>query len=109
MGWFGRKSAAVRPFVPLWLGSNEEAGFVRSVEGLAAFIRSSGVMAVYRAGIWELGTLRGDRVEIAGQQVIGSRGNAIPAPTGGSVIDAQARTSVSAILTALRLHGLIAP
>ena len=32
MGWFGRKSAAaVRPFVPVWLGSNEEAGFVRSV------------------------------------------------------------------------------
>jgi HK97 family phage portal protein len=33
MGWFGRKSAAaVRPFVPVWLGSNEEAGFVRSYD-----------------------------------------------------------------------------
>src|SRR5688572_14281085 len=31
--WFGRKSAAgVRPFVPAWLGSGEEAGFVRSYD-----------------------------------------------------------------------------
>ena len=33
MGWFGRKSAAaVRPFVPAWLGTSEEAGFVRSYD-----------------------------------------------------------------------------
>jgi len=33
MGWLGRKSAAaVRPFVPVWLGSGDEAGFVRSYD-----------------------------------------------------------------------------
>ncbi len=109
MGWFGRKgAAAVRPFVPAWLGSSEEAGFVRSIEGLTAFVRSNGLTAVYRASGWELGTIRCNRVEIGGVQVVGSRANAIASPVSGSVIDAEARTAVSAILSALRLHGLIA-
>ena len=82
--------------------------FVTPVEGLAAFVRSNGLTAVYRVGAWDLGTLRGERVEIGGQQVVGLRGGAIFAPAAGTVIDAEARTTVSAILSALRLHGLIA-
>jgi Protein of unknown function (DUF2793) len=83
--------------------------FVTPIEGLAAFVRSSGVTAVFQMGAWELGTLCGNRVKIGGQQVVGARGNAITAPTAGSVIDIEARTAISAILSALRLHGLIAP
>ena len=82
--------------------------FVTPMDGLAALIRSNGLTAMYRAGAWELGTLRGERVEIGAQQVVGSRGAAIAGPVAGSVIDAEARASVSAILSALRLHGLIA-
>ena len=82
--------------------------FVTPIDGLAAYVRSSGVTAMYRAGAWELGMLRGDRVEIGGQQVVGPRSNAIAAPAAGSVIDAETRTAVSAILAALRQHGLIA-
>jgi hypothetical protein len=83
--------------------------FVTPIEGLAAFVRSSGLSAVYRAGTWELGILRGDQVVVGGQQVVGLRGSAIPTPSAGSVIDSEARTAVAAILSALRLHGLIAP
>jgi len=82
--------------------------FVTPIEGLAAFDRSSGQTAVYRSGAWELGVLRGDRVEIGGEQVVGSRGGGIAAPVAGSVIDAEARTAITAILSALRVHGLIA-
>ena len=82
--------------------------FVTPIEGLAAFIRSNGLTAVYQAGAWDVGKLRGELVEIGGQQVVGSRGGAIAAPAAGAVIDAEARTAVSAILSALRLHGLIA-
>lgn len=82
--------------------------FVGPVEGLAALVRSSGLIAMYRAGAWEVGAVRGERVEIGGQQVVGPRGGAISSPASGSVIDAEARTAVSAILSALRLHGLIA-
>ena len=83
--------------------------FVSPIEGLAAFVRSSGLTAVYRSGAWEVGTLRGDRVEIDGLQVVGPRTTDIAAPAGGSVIDSEVRTAVSAILSALRQHGLIAP
>lgn len=41
-------------------------------------------------------------------QVIGEQGAAIADPTGGATTDAEARTSIGLILTALRTHGLIA-
>ena len=109
--WFGRKSAPpdMRPFVPAWLSTAEaEEGFARSVEGLTAFVRSSSIWATFRSGSWELGSLRGFNVTIGGQQVVGGRAAAIPNPGGGSVIDIEARSAVGQILTALRLHGLIA-
>lgn len=83
--------------------------FVAPIDGLAALIRSSGQSATYRGSAWEVGTLRGAKVEIGGQQVVGSRGGTIGAATGGSVVDSEARSAVAAILVAMRTHGLIAP
>lgn len=82
--------------------------FIAPVEGLRFHVRSSAVDACYRAGAWEVGQLRGDRLVIGGQQVVSSRGAAIAAPAGGLTADAEARTAISQILAALRLHGLIA-
>ena len=83
--------------------------FIAPVEGMQLFERSSGTSAVFRNGSWEIGTVRATAVLVAGQQVVGPRGGAVAAPSGGSVIDAQARTAVNAILNALRGHGLIDP
>jgi uncharacterized protein DUF2793 len=83
--------------------------FVTPFEGLTAYIRSTGTWALYRAGAWEAGLLRGASVVIGGQQVLGSRVAAIPSPTGGAIIDTQARSIVDQILTAMRQHGLIEP
>jgi hypothetical protein len=44
---------------------------------------------------------------IAGEQVVGRRAAAIAAPSGGAIIDAEARAAVSQILEGLRQHGLI--
>src|SRR5438067_5020473 len=110
--WFGRKSAPAdaRPFVPAWLCSDTaEEGFARSFEGLGAYVRSTGAWALYRAGTWELGVLRGASVVIAGQQVVGSRASAIGPASGGSTVDVQARAVIDQILTAMRQHGLIEP
>lgn len=41
-------------------------------------------------------------------KVVGGQMAAIAGPTGGSVIDAELRSTVAAILEALRGHGLIA-
>ena len=82
--------------------------FVVPGDGLAAYVRSTGEVAVCSAGSWDFGTLRGARVEVNGEQVVGPQGAAISAPTGGSTIDAQARSAIGQILTAMRGHGLIA-
>jgi hypothetical protein len=73
------------------------------------FIRSAAVFALYRGGSWEIGQLRASSLLIGGQQVVGSRSSAIPAPAGGGTIDAEVRSAVGQILAALRHHGLIDP
>lgn len=81
--------------------------FVAPLEGATAYVRSSSQWATFRSGAWELGALRGSSVLIAGQQVVGAREAAIAGPSGGSVVDLEARSAVGQILTALRHHGLI--
>ena len=81
--------------------------FVLPVEGMALFERASGTWAVFRAGAWEIGKLRGSSLLIDGQQVIGPRVAAIESPSGGSVIDVEARDALGSVLDTLRQHGLI--
>lgn len=45
---------------------------------------------------------------VDGTKVVGAQGGAITDPTGGATIDAEARTAIGSILSALRAHGLIA-
>lgn len=40
--------------------------------------------------------------------MISTQGSAITAPTGGATTDAEARTAINSIISALEAHGLIA-
>jgi hypothetical protein len=51
--------------------------------------------------------VRADALLINDEQVIGPRAAAIASPSGGTVIDSEARSTIDAILGALRQHGLI--
>jgi hypothetical protein len=82
--------------------------FIEPPEGATVHVRSTGTRAVFRNPAWELGQVRGAALIIGDEQVVGSRGEAIPSPTGGTTIDSEARASIKSILDALRLHGLIA-
>jgi hypothetical protein len=81
--------------------------FVPPFEGAMAYVRPTGAFAVYRAGAWELGILRGTNVVIGGQQVVGGRAAAIASVSGGTTVDTQARSAIGQILGAMRQHGLI--
>jgi hypothetical protein len=83
--------------------------YVAPLEGMSAFVRSSSVWALYKAGGWELGAVRGSTLICGGQQVVGSRVAGIADPAGGATVDAEARGAVGQILAAMRLHGLIEP
>lgn len=81
--------------------------FVAPVEGMSLYERTSDTWAAFRNGAWEIGIIRGAQLLIGGEQVVGSRAAAIESPGGGSVIDAEGRSAIDAILDALRQHGLI--
>ena len=45
-------------------------------------------------------------IEVGGVKVLGERQPPIPSPSGGAIIDAEARACLEAVLVALKSHGL---
>ena len=56
---------------------------------------------------WSDGGLPAACLVIDGQQVVGPRLPEVPSPSGGTTIDTEARSAVSAVIVALKTHGLI--
>ena len=83
--------------------------FAVPIVGTQVFVRSSVTCAVFTAGGWEIGSVRGSRLILDGQQVVGPRAAAIADPAGGASVDAEARSAIGQILITLRQHGLISP
>jgi hypothetical protein len=81
--------------------------FAAAIEGMQAWSVADAVIARRIAGNWIIGVQTAKSLNINGQQIAGPQQAAISAASGGSVIDTQARASISAILGALRAHGLI--
>jgi hypothetical protein len=98
--WAGRAGA-----IAGWTGGGWR--FVAPREGMAAWSRADAATARYHEGVWEIGTVRADRVLIDGFPVLGPRRPGIADPTGGAVIDDVARATLAELLTTLRAHGLI--
>ena len=82
--------------------------FVAPIDGLRALVKSSGETIAFAGGAWEAGHIRAAKVSVGGNQVVGGRLAAVADPTGGTVVDGEARAAIAAILARLRLHGLIA-
>ena len=83
--------------------------FIVPAEGMTVWVSDVAVIARFSGGAWVLGELSGSRLLIDGVRVVGPRQAAVTSPTGGTTIDVQARATLSALLAALRTHGLIAP
>lgn len=81
--------------------------FVAPIEGVRVLVSSSGETMLRRNGSWESGIVRGVEFQVGGQRVLAERQPAIAGPAGGAVSDAESRAAISAIISAMRAHGLI--
>jgi Protein of unknown function (DUF2793) len=83
--------------------------FAGPIEGMTVWSLADSLLVRRTASAWVKGDMTAASVKIGGNQVLGARQSAIASPSGGSVIDTEARLALTALLAAARTHGLIAP
>lgn len=82
--------------------------FVSPAEGMAIWLPAAGLWARHAAGAWSEGVLPVAELHVDGLRVVGAREPSIAAPSGGTTVDSEARSTIALMLAALRNHGLIA-
>ena len=83
--------------------------FVAPKPGLTVLVKPTGTRATYTSAGWDIGTVRASQLVVDGLRVVGPQAAAIPDPGGGATVDIEARATLTAMLAALRQHGLISP
>ncbi len=99
----------------VWAGRAQQIGqwtsggwrYSASVAGMIAWSKADGVFGWCDGTAWQWGSWPVGGLRLAGQPMLVPARPAIPAVTGGTVVDIQARDGLLAILQALRAHGLI--
>ena len=81
--------------------------FVAPVPGMTVWNVAAGYRLHWTGAAWSNGKWPAAALTIGDQQVVGPRLESIPSPSGGTIIDVEARAAVDAIIVALRTHGLI--
>jgi len=99
--WTGQASA-----LAIWTSGGWR--FVQPFEGMSVWSLASATPWRFGSGAWVDGVIAGSALVLNGLQLVGPRGAAIAGPVGGGVVDAQARTAISLIISAMETHGLIA-
>jgi len=80
--------------------------FLVPVPGMSVWDGAAGYRRHWTGSAWSDGKLPVAGILIAGKQVLGSRLAAVPSPSGGTTIDAEARAAIAALTVALKTHGL---
>ncbi|HYJ30485.1 MAG TPA: DUF2793 domain-containing protein [Allosphingosinicella sp.] len=75
--------------------------------GMIVWNKAGGHWLQWTGSGWSSGELPATKILVDGQQVVGARQPAVPNPSGGTIIDAEARAAVEAVIVALKAHGLI--
>ena len=81
--------------------------FVPPQPGMCVWDKAAGFERRWTGSGWNAGEAVAAKIVIAGQQVVGPRQPNVPSPSGGTIIDVEARAAVDAITVALKSHGLI--
>ncbi len=81
--------------------------FIMPHRGIAVEVRDHGHRFVFDGEDWQADGLRHDGLYIEQHKIVGARQPAIATPSGGVVVDVEARSTIAALLATLRMHGLI--
>lgn len=81
--------------------------FISPGIGMTAWDKAAGVHHRWMGDAWRTGELAGSILVIGGKKVVGERQPDVPSPSGGSVIDLEARSAIVALTATLKSHGLI--
>ncbi|WP_322964542.1 DUF2793 domain-containing protein [Sphingomonas fuzhouensis] len=100
-GWAGRALA---------LAGWTEGGwrFLSPRAGLSVWSRADDCRCEWDGSQWRLGRVGARVLIVEGKKVVGAQRPGISSPTGGQVIDSEARLALNAVIAALREHGLVA-
>ncbi|HYD36116.1 MAG TPA: DUF2793 domain-containing protein [Allosphingosinicella sp.] len=81
--------------------------FVTPPAGTIAWNKAAGLPLLWDGWQWREGAVVGSGLFINGVQVVGARQASVPSPSGGTIIDEEARAAINALTAALMSHGLI--
>jgi hypothetical protein len=98
-GWSGHEGDIAQWTAGGWRFAQPSAGWECHVLDRAGMMRFDGSQ-------WRDGAVRADGLYVAGVRVVGAQQDAIAAPSGGTVVDGEARAAITAILDTLQAHGL---
>lgn len=97
--WAGEADA-----LAMWTASGWR--FVAPAEGMTVWNRAQRYPMRWTGQAWSAGELACSALTVAGLQVVSERQPAVPSPSGGTTIDAEARAAIAAITATLKSHGL---
>ncbi|MBV8688400.1 MAG: DUF2793 domain-containing protein [Alphaproteobacteria bacterium] len=89
----------------LWSGGGWR--FVAPQPGTTAWNKADAVPLQWTGSAWSGGEWRCAGLSVGGRIVVGERRPAVPSPSGGTIIDAEARAAIDALIATLMSHGLI--
>jgi hypothetical protein len=98
--WLGRDGS-----LAVWTGGGWR--FLTPQPGMCVWDKAAGFHRRWTGSAWNGGEVAAAGIVVAGRQVLGPRQPAVPSPSGGTIIDEEARAAIAAITVALKSHGLI--
>lgn len=81
--------------------------FALPAAGTSVWDKAAGHAKRWNGAAWSSGELDCSGLRIDNQQVVGARQSAIASPSGGTIIDVEARAAMEIIIATLMSHGLI--
>ena len=99
-----------------WAGENHHLAtltsggwrFLAPHPGMLVWDKAAQLWSHFTGSGWSGGAMPASSIVIGGQKVVGERQPEVPSPSGGTIIDVEARAAIAGLTAALKSHGLIA-